>query len=84
MKAERFGGKKGFQKFDIILTVESEEEAKALFAIFNYSGNVDLLTNETGQNIRKAIGEEYGNLGPLHLIARGVHFTDFYRSKRFS
>ena len=81
MKVRRDGGWR-WKPFDVVLTIESEEEARALYAIFNYSHNVDILPEEAGDNIRKAIGKRYGDLNGSQLIARGVHYGVFYKSKR--
>ena len=81
MKARREGGW-GWKPFDVVLTVESEAEARALYAIFNYSPNVDILPNGTGEIVRKVMGERYRELGPGQLIARGVTHDKFYRSKK--
>ncbi|KKL86071.1 hypothetical protein LCGC14_1948430 [marine sediment metagenome] len=81
MKARRDGGW-GWKPFDVVLTVESEEEAKALYAIFNYSPNVNLLPEDASDEIRKAIGGKYSTLGTSQLIARGVCYREFYLGKR--
>ena len=83
MKARREGGW-GWKPFDVVLTVESEEEAKALYAIFNYCPNEDILPEGGAKQVRDAIGGRYGDPGGGQLIARGVHYGEFYRSKRFS
>ena len=82
MKVQRDQEGVGFRVFDVTLTIESEEEARALYAIFNYSLNRDILPGDAGEEIRKAIGRKYGDLGPSQLIARGVHYQDFYRLKK--
>ena len=81
MKARRDGGL-GWKPFDVVLTVESEEEARALYAIFNYVPNIDMLPDGTGEIVRKAIGERYGELGPDQLIARSVTYGKFYHGKK--
>ncbi len=83
MKARREGGWE-WKPFDVVLTVESEEEAKALYAIFNYCPNEDILPEGRAKQVRDAIGGRYGDLGGGQLIARGVHYEEFYRSKRLS
>ena len=82
MKAYKLQNICEFAPFDVILTVESEEEARALYAIFNYSPNVNLLPGGDGAVVREAIGEKYGDLGPSTLIAKGVYYREFYRGKR--
>ena len=82
MKARRDPEGVRFHAFAITLTVESEEEARALYAIFNYSPNVDILPEDAGDEITKAIGEKYSNLGTSQLIARGVYYRGFYKGKK--
>ena len=81
MKVQRDREGVGFPAFDVTFTVESEEEARALYAIFNYTSNVDLLPEDASAEIRKAIGEKYSDLGFDQLIARGVDYSNFYRRK---
>ena len=71
----------GFRAFDITLTVDSEEEARALYAIFNYSPNVDLLGGDIGERIRKVIGEHFGRLGSDSQIANGITYREFFSHK---
>ena len=71
-----------FTPFDVTFTIESEAEAKALYAIFNYCPNVNILPEGMGDTIRKAIGEKYGDLGSSTLIARGVQYREFYSGKK--
>ena len=71
----------GFHAFDVTLTIESEEEARALYAIFNYGPNTDLLPCEIGKIVREVIGGEYGNLAAGSVIAKGITYVTFYRYK---
>ncbi|KKK85838.1 hypothetical protein LCGC14_2769270, partial [marine sediment metagenome] len=71
-----------FNLFKIDFIVESEAEAKALYAIFNYCPNVNILPEGMGDTIRKAIGEKYSDLGSSTLIARGVQYREFYSGKK--
>ncbi len=81
MRVNRFGDTNEFHEFDVILTIESEEEGRALYAIFNYIPNEDILPEGVGNSIRKVIGERYTDLGPDQMIARGVDYPNFYRRK---
>ncbi|KKK53216.1 hypothetical protein LCGC14_3097000 [marine sediment metagenome] len=81
MKVRRDGGW-GWKPFDLVLTVESEEEAKAFYAIFNYAPNMDILPEGVGEIVREAIGRKYSDLGASQLIARGVYYREFYRGKK--
>ena len=84
MKVNRFGSHEGFPAFDITLTIESEEEARALYAIFNYIPNTDLFPDGVSLKIREKIGERFSNLGSGEVIAKGVTYDSFYRPKEKS
>ena len=71
-----------FRAFDVTFTIESEAEARALYAIFNYSPNIDILPAGEDEDIREAIGHKYGDLGDSQYIARGVYYGHFYCSKK--
>ena len=47
-----------FKPFDLIFKVESEEEARALYAIFNHRDNAELLGIDKAEQIKKIIGRE--------------------------
>ena len=72
----------GWKPFNIVFAVESEAEARALYAIFNYGPNVDILPEDVDEEIRKAIGGKHGNISFNELIARGVSYEEFYRGKK--
>ena len=74
----------GFQSFDITFTIESEEEARALYAIFNYSPNADLLGDDTALEVRRQIGLKWGELRSDQVIANCVTYEVFYHSKSSS
>ena len=82
MKVQRDREGVGFHTFDVTFTIESEEEARALYAIFNYVPNIALLPNGTGEIVRKVMGEKFRELGPDQLIARGVTYSKFYPGKK--
>jgi len=81
MRVNRFGGNEGFQEFDLILTIESEGEARALYAIFNYFPNVDLLPFGISEKIREQIGDRYSKLMAGEEISNGVTYATFCSSK---
>ena len=81
MRVNRFGEVPGFSEFDVILTIESEEEARALYAIFNYSPNMDMLPDGVGELMRCCIGERFSKLLPDSVIARGTTYKTFYAVK---
>ena len=79
MKVRRDGGW-GWKPFDIVFTVESEAEARALYAIFNYTPNTDLLPGAVEVDVRRQLGSKFAI--PFDgEIANGVTYGDFYRSK---
>jgi len=81
MRVTKFGGNDGFQEFDITFTVENEEEARALYALFNYSPNVDMLGGDIGERTRRLIGGHFSILGTDNIIANGVTYSNFYSHK---
>ncbi len=81
MKVQRIEGVHKFNPFDIIFTVENEEEARAFYAIFNYCSNVDVLPTGKGEEIRLAIGDNFSELSNGE-IANGVNYGTFYNEKK--
>ena len=81
MRVNRFGETPGFKEFDVTFTIENEEEARALYAIFNYFPNVYLLGDGEAAAIRSAIGEGFSKLPSGSVISNGVTYREFYRSK---
>lgn len=70
----------GFTPFTLSITVESEEEARALYAIFNHTRNVRLLSANADMRIRNAIGHEhYITCKTGDIIANGVRLGEFYK-----
>jgi len=76
MKVGRSQG--NFIPFDIVISVESREEAQALYAIFNHRRNTQLLNNNVDFDIRKAVGEPYRVYEDKEVIARGITCNEFY------
>lgn len=64
-----------FESFDLVITVESEEEARGLYAIFNRTYNTVVLPREMPQKIRDVIGAEYYTLSQ---ITEEVSYKDYY------
>lgn len=63
-----------FRAINLTIRIESAEEARALWAIFNHARNTALLPDHA-QSIKNAIGSEYATYGE---IAHGVTYDDFY------
>lgn len=66
--------------FDIVFTINNAEEARALYAIFNYCPNTELLP-ELDPSARHAIGEKFSIIPPSSEIANGVTYSKFYSRK---
>lgn len=69
---------KQFEPFNLILSVETEEEARALYAIFNYCKNSDLIKYSVAEKIRNVIGNYHIGGG---IIANNISYETFYHSK---
>jgi len=67
---------KSFNPFNLIITVESKEEARALYAIFNSCRNSCLLHN--ADEIKQTIGDKY-YVGEEEVIANGVTYENYYK-----
>ena len=52
MKVKREEVKESFVPFNLVISIESEEEARAMYAIFNHANNTRLLnTNIIGRSL---------------------------------
>lgn len=73
-----------FKPFNIEITIESKEEAQALYAIFNYSPNADLFRYRYSlcDDIKCAIGSDYYVGGYREVISNGITYKDFYIPKK--
>lgn len=75
--------KPDFSPITLTITMETKEEAQAIYAIFNNTRNTMLLNSNVDQSIRDAIGREY--YVPSHssnVIAHGVTGTMFFQGVR--
>ena len=79
MKIRKSSASPSFTPFDLIFSVESREEAQALYAIFNYVPNLELLPIQQ----KLVVGEMLAEYANCHnnYIANNVTYYDFYRSK---
>ncbi len=66
-----------FLPFDLILSIESNEEAKAIYAIFSHTNNTKLLDNEFHYSITEALSEF--DTKWKNVIAKGVTTDEFYK-----
>jgi len=72
-----------FKPFTISITIESREEAKALYAIFNHKTNSRLLPPGSAIEIRESIGEVgylYQENDKGNGYINGVNGDTYYRS----
>jgi hypothetical protein len=82
MKVEQKANKEEFAPIQILLTLESAEEARAIYAIFNHGPNSTLLGRNNAGDIKDVVGlGSYvgggsGNEDPV--IANGVTYEKFY------
>ena len=65
-----------FSPFKISITVETEEEAKALYAIFNHQKNITILPAGAAAAIRIAIKADFYVADGV--IANGITYDQFY------
>ena len=66
-----------FNPYTVKLTIETREEAQALYAIFNKIDAAMLLPKV--RDIRQAIGKEYYVEDSDAIIANGVKYSEFYK-----
>jgi len=78
MKAERFEivQDEVFVPFGIMINVESQEEAQALYAIFNHGKNAALFNDP--DSVLSAITGKYYVYKNAQVIANGVTYEKFY------
>ena len=76
---------KTFEAFPITINIESEIEARALYAIFNHPKNGDLLGNGKARKIRDMLREKYGPAevsyrtdGIPEVIANEITYQKYY------
>jgi len=78
MKVKREDVKESFVPFDLVITIESEEEARAMYAIFNKTANDDLLGGSYGDYIKDLLGDKYYVDGLDEIIANDITYGQFY------
>jgi hypothetical protein len=78
MKAKRTKKKPEFPSFSIKIKIQSEEEARALYAIFNHAVPSRVFSEEACDAIKAAVGEEFYVTGNV-VIGGGVTAHEFYR-----
>ena len=69
---------RAFKPFVLEIEVETEEGARALYAIFNNTNNSALLKCGEAQSIKNTIGREYYLLWN-EIISNGITGGDYYK-----
>lgn len=67
-----------FVPFDLVLSIESKEEAQALYAIFNNRNNSELFGDYNSDMITGILGYKYYVAGPNKAIANGITHKQYY------
>lgn len=70
-----------FQPFKLELTVSTLDQARALYAIFNHTGNSGLLSDThmiTGA-LLKQVGDRVYVSDRNQIISNGVTYSEFYK-----
>lgn len=73
-----------FKPMRLTIIIEKEEEAKALYAIFNHMKNIDLIGLENAEEIKEKIGKKYYvpqlvETVIANNISYGTFYNDFYK-----
>ena len=63
------------------IVIESEAEARAMFAIFNLTDNVNLLSTGSAESIRNCLSE-YRTTRSEEVIANNILHATFYMGKK--
>jgi hypothetical protein len=69
-----------FKPVAFTITCETKEEAQAMYAVFNYSPNTELVGSAHADAIKSAIGNH--SVRSYETIARGVTYNRFYCNKQ--
>ena len=78
MKVEKEKLELDFEPFNLIIAVETIEEAQALYAIFNLVKNNKLLGEASCSDIKSAIGCEHHVAVNDAIIANEVTYQEYY------
>ena len=71
-----------FAPFDLVLHIETEEDARAIYAMFNHSDSSAVFPDEVSQGVIQKL-DEHGNfyVSVEEEIANGVTYDEYYGSK---
>lgn len=67
--------------FNLVISIESKEEAQALYAIFNKQENAELLGDDKANMVNCAIGHKYYVALSYKVIANGITHIEYYQIK---
>jgi hypothetical protein len=80
MKVEKIEQKpkEEFVPFNLKITIETKEDAQALYAIFNHGHNRQLFDIAVSENIKNIIGFDHFVGNDDDIISRGVCYKRYY------
>ena len=70
---------RSFCPFDLTISVETQEEAQALHAIFNHTANHELLPLIARNLVKNILSDYYVTKG---FIANGITHDEYYRGQK--
>lgn len=70
-----------FEPFVLELTVETREEAQALYAIFNLGKNSRLLGREKSGRITDEVSKEYYVSDSYKVISNSITYENYYHDQ---
>ena len=76
MKVERKNA--GFRPFKLEIDVETESEARALYAIFSHTNNIELLGVKAADEFTTGIGDRFDS-AVGEVIANGVTSREYFK-----
>lgn len=65
----------------LTLTLETEEEARAMYAVFNAGSLRSLYTLDTIMNVLDLIGHHHGTNDPREFITKDIDHEEWYCDK---
>ena len=78
MRVEIERTKPAFVPVKVVIDIESKEDARAVYAMFNYSPFAKAIGRHIAEQARGQLGHEYHTSVTDPVIARGVRRADFF------
>jgi hypothetical protein len=69
-----------FKAIELTITIETEEEAQALYAIFNFTHNRKLLKEKDTNLLLDEIGKKFYIGEKNKIISNNIAYKDYYKS----